>query len=305
MFGAPPTGPPPGPAGPNQTSLGLNHGPHGSNEASQGRRYHDYSAGRGVDPTGGTPGGGYHGRRGLDPSGGAPGDGLDLDPCLATTDRIALAQQWVYVDATRIHDPAHIIEGVMYAEKLYTSLTLDPALEGLTNFARTEAPRRGDRNKSDHVNGGGTGRRKAAADWGVWERREASRDTASRGRIARPVYQLATQIKPLYHAQPISRWKSSVRDHRGPSAHHSSVATKNRAQTTRIAHPKAHASRRTHAQTFLKGFEVQQLRVSTSSANQLLKWVANERAKQGELSATKISKNEGWMRWKSREELSR
>ncbi|KZV18486.1 carboxyl-terminal-processing peptidase 1, chloroplastic [Dorcoceras hygrometricum] len=71
---------------------------------------------------------------------------------------------------------------------------------------------------------------------------------------------------------------------------------KNRAQTTRIAHPKAHASRRTHAQTFLKGFEVQQLRVSTSSANQVLKWVANERAKQGEFSATKISRNKGWIR---------
>ncbi|KZV43837.1 hypothetical protein F511_38753 [Dorcoceras hygrometricum] len=40
-----------------------------------------------------------------------------------------------------------------------------PALEGLTNSARTETPRRGDRNKSDHVDGahgGGTGRRKAA-----------------------------------------------------------------------------------------------------------------------------------------------
>ncbi|KZT76665.1 hypothetical protein F511_46310 [Dorcoceras hygrometricum] len=30
---------------------------------------------------------------------------------------------------------------------------------------------------------------------------------------------------------------------------------------------------------------------------QRLKWVANERAKQGESSATKISKNRGWMRW--------
>ncbi|KZV31920.1 hypothetical protein F511_04234 [Dorcoceras hygrometricum] len=81
--------------------------------------------------------------------------------------------------------------------------------------------------------------------------------------------------------------------------------TKNRAQTTRNAHPKAHSRRRTHAQTFLKSFEVQQLRVSTSSAIQLLKWVENERAKQGEFSATKISKNKGWMRRKSREEMSR
>ncbi|KZV37507.1 hypothetical protein F511_43366 [Dorcoceras hygrometricum] len=38
MARAPPAGPPPGPAGPNQTSLGLNHGPHSSNEASQERR---------------------------------------------------------------------------------------------------------------------------------------------------------------------------------------------------------------------------------------------------------------------------
>ncbi|KZV50011.1 hypothetical protein F511_32454 [Dorcoceras hygrometricum] len=31
-----------------------------------------------------------------------------------------------------------------------------PALEGLTNLARTESPRKGDRNKSDHaINGGG------------------------------------------------------------------------------------------------------------------------------------------------------
>ncbi|KZV40412.1 hypothetical protein F511_43504 [Dorcoceras hygrometricum] len=37
MAGAPPDGPPPGPAGPNQTSLGPNHGPHGSNEASKDR----------------------------------------------------------------------------------------------------------------------------------------------------------------------------------------------------------------------------------------------------------------------------
>ncbi|KZV25032.1 zeaxanthin epoxidase, chloroplastic-like [Dorcoceras hygrometricum] len=30
----------------------------------------------------------------------------------------------VYVDATRIHGPAHIIEGSMYAEKLSTPLTI-------------------------------------------------------------------------------------------------------------------------------------------------------------------------------------
>ncbi|KZV16728.1 hypothetical protein F511_25874 [Dorcoceras hygrometricum] len=43
-----------------------------------GHGYHGYSTGRGVDPTGGAPGGGYHGYstgRGVDPTGGAPGGG--------------------------------------------------------------------------------------------------------------------------------------------------------------------------------------------------------------------------------------
>ncbi|KZV22460.1 hypothetical protein F511_17914 [Dorcoceras hygrometricum] len=47
---------------------------------------------------------------------------------------------------------------------------------------------------------------------------------AIKDRIARPASQLENQsVEPLYHAQRISRWKSSVRDLRGPSAHHSSV----------------------------------------------------------------------------------
>ncbi|KZV13679.1 hypothetical protein F511_45159 [Dorcoceras hygrometricum] len=37
MAGAPPAGPPPGPDGPNQTSLGPNHGPHGGESASYRR----------------------------------------------------------------------------------------------------------------------------------------------------------------------------------------------------------------------------------------------------------------------------
>ncbi|KZV38368.1 hypothetical protein F511_19889 [Dorcoceras hygrometricum] len=47
---------------------------------------------------------------------------------------------------------------------------------------------------------------------------------AIKDRIARPVYKLEIiSSEPLYHAQQICRWKSSVRDYRGPSAHHSSV----------------------------------------------------------------------------------
>ncbi|KZV50400.1 phenolic glucoside malonyltransferase 1-like [Dorcoceras hygrometricum] len=45
--------------------------------------------------------------------------------------------------------------------------------------------------------------------------------------------------------------------------------------------------------------ELQQLRVSTPALKQRLKWVADERAKQGESSATKVVKNRGWMRWNS------
>ncbi|KZV48101.1 hypothetical protein F511_02714 [Dorcoceras hygrometricum] len=83
------------------------------------------------------------------------------------------------------------------------------------------------------------------------------------------------------------------------------LATRTELNSTRNAHPKAHASRRTHAQIFLKSFELQQLRVSTPALIQRLKRVATERAKQGKSSATKIVKNKGWMRWKSREEMSR
>ncbi|KZV53641.1 actin-related protein 5 [Dorcoceras hygrometricum] len=43
-------------------------------------------------------------------------------------------------------------------------------------------------------------------------------------RIARPASRLAIiSIEPLYHAHQVSRWKSSVRDLQGPSAHHSSM----------------------------------------------------------------------------------
>ncbi|KZV25129.1 hypothetical protein F511_40336 [Dorcoceras hygrometricum] len=47
---------------------------------------------------------------------------------------------------------------------------------------------------------------------------------AIKDRIARPASQLAIiSIEPLYHAQQVSRWKSSVRDLQGPSTHHSSM----------------------------------------------------------------------------------
>ncbi|KZV37484.1 hypothetical protein F511_43804 [Dorcoceras hygrometricum] len=54
---------------------------------------------------------------------------------------------------------------------------------------------------------------------------------------------------------------------------------------------------------FLRSFELQQLRVSKPALIQRLNWVADERAKQGESSATKIFKNRGWMRWESAVEI--
>ncbi|KZV53069.1 hypothetical protein F511_03982 [Dorcoceras hygrometricum] len=51
---------------------------------------------------------------------------------------------------------------------------------------------------------------------------------AIKDRIARPASRLEIiTIEPLYHAQQVSRWKSSVHDLQDPSAHHSSVVFRN------------------------------------------------------------------------------
>ncbi|KZV27690.1 hypothetical protein F511_41319 [Dorcoceras hygrometricum] len=52
-----------------------------------------------------------------------------------------------------------------------------------------------------------------------------------------------------------------------------------------------------------ENFKHQQLQASTPALTQGLKWVANERAKLGELSATKIIKNRSWDRQKSTGEM--
>ncbi|KZV33705.1 pentatricopeptide repeat-containing protein mitochondrial [Dorcoceras hygrometricum] len=115
--------------------------------------------------------------------------------------------------------------------------------------------------------------------------------------------------KTVYTFNQNSNWFASIQlhNHANPTARSilrsyasmQALTTKNRAQTTRNAHPKAHASRRTRERTFLKSFELQQLHVSTPALKQRLKWVADERAKQGESSATKVVKNRGWIRWNS------
>ncbi|KZV56853.1 hypothetical protein F511_27412 [Dorcoceras hygrometricum] len=60
-------------------------------------------------------------------------------------------------------DPDPVSRGRSGSSRPESRLLRQPALEGLTNLARTEAPRKTDRNKSDHtaaemvVTGGGGG----------------------------------------------------------------------------------------------------------------------------------------------------
>ncbi|KZV56791.1 AT-rich interactive domain-containing protein 4-like [Dorcoceras hygrometricum] len=151
---------------------------------------------------------------------------------------------------------------------------------------------------------------------------------AIKDQIARPVYQLAIiSIKPLYHAQPISRWKSSVRDHRSPSAHHSSVvdtrirsnqnfsvaiptvknltpvlllnkvlASNTKLTTIGISYPTAGTSGRTI------GFHCTKKSTASWSYPRSLhsfKWVTIERASHRDSSATKIAQIIGGERRKS------
>ncbi|KZV50179.1 hypothetical protein F511_19271 [Dorcoceras hygrometricum] len=90
-----------------------------------------------------------------------------------------------------------------------TRLLRQPALEGLTNLARTESPRRGDRNKSNHDGGGTAATQGAAADGSCGRGRGGAQelearvlvDTASRG----PTTIVAP--KSQFHTCPIDHGK--------------------------------------------------------------------------------------------------
>ncbi|KZV17956.1 putative LRR receptor-like serine/threonine-protein kinase [Dorcoceras hygrometricum] len=155
---------------------------------------------------------------------------------------------------------------------------------------------------------------------------------AIKGRIYRPVYQLAIiSIEPLYHAQQVSRWKSSVRDLQDPSAHHSSVVFRHdkiksaviitsliamftlkavksaqfvpsTADSTSTDSYKgtlettrdAHPETQTSRRTNeLLCTRTQQLRTSSPTLIQGFKWVAIEIATHKDSSATKITQNNG------------
>ncbi|KZV33619.1 hypothetical protein F511_34087 [Dorcoceras hygrometricum] len=156
---------------------------------------------------------------------------------------------------------------------------------------------------------------------------------AIKDRIARPASRLEIiTIEPLYHAQQVSRWKSSFRDLQDPSAHHSSVVFRHdksvghhsddsvglfrhdnlrsepcysstslpKLETTRNAHPETQTSRRTNELLCTK---TQQLHTSSPTLIQGFKWVAIERATHKEPNATKITQIIGGERRKSEEDM--
>ncbi|KZV26342.1 hypothetical protein F511_38029 [Dorcoceras hygrometricum] len=81
---------------------------------------------------------------------------------------------------------------------------------------------------------------------------------------------------------------------------HAGINYKNRAQINKICLPRSLQQQRNYR---LHGKKTQQLRTSSPPVIQSLKWVAIERAKQGEFSATKIVQNKGWKRWESNGEM--
>ncbi|KZV28719.1 hypothetical protein F511_26895 [Dorcoceras hygrometricum] len=134
-------------------------------------------------------------------------------------------------------------------------------------------------------------------------------------RIARPASRLEIiSIEPLYHAQQVSRWKSSVRDLQGPSAHHSSVVFRHdksvghhsddsdelfrhnksvgqsqrdsqsgisydkKFNSPRNAHPKAYTSRRTHETDFSKKLQTPVTSRFHSNANSGLQMGINRKS---------------------------
>ncbi|KZV35482.1 hypothetical protein F511_34341 [Dorcoceras hygrometricum] len=84
--------------------------------------YHGYSAGRGVDPVGGAPGGGYHGYsagRGVDPVGGAPGGVLLARVVLAAVvPRLSIVAS--VVEGTRQHNVLVCRVRVMFVDSTDT-----------------------------------------------------------------------------------------------------------------------------------------------------------------------------------------
>ncbi|KZV22942.1 hypothetical protein F511_13012 [Dorcoceras hygrometricum] len=122
---------------------------------------------------------------------------------------------------------------------------------------------------------------------------------AIKNRIARPVYQLANQIKPPYHSQPISRsQKGYVRTHDQHPA--SSWLCNSRQTLPASSNLKVHASKRKTQHRFLpKTMNARNSTLPGPTLTQGLKWIAIERAKLGEFSATKTTQFVDGKRWES------
>ncbi|KZV57451.1 mediator-associated protein 1-like [Dorcoceras hygrometricum] len=115
---------------------------------------------------------------------------------------------------------------------------------------------------------------------------------AIKDRIARTASRLAIiSIEPLYHAQQVSRWKSSVRDLQDPSAHQSSVVFRHDKSVGHHSDDSVGLFRHNKHDN-----SVGQSQRGSQSGHQSIcqaqygfKWVAIERATHNESSATKIT----------------
>ncbi|KZV47858.1 hypothetical protein F511_39525 [Dorcoceras hygrometricum] len=124
---------------------------------------------------------------------------------------------------------------------------------------------------------------------------------AIKDRIARPARRLEIiSVEPLYHAQQVSRWKSSVRDLQDPSAHHSSMVFRH---DKSVGHHSDDS-----VGLFRHDKSVGQSQRGSQSGHQSIcqaqygfKWVAIERATHNEPSATKITQIIGGERRQSME----
>ncbi|KZV27822.1 plasma membrane ATPase 1-like [Dorcoceras hygrometricum] len=113
------------------------------------------------------------------------------------------------------------------------------------------------------------------------------------GDVARRFTMIRWAIVPRKHITATPH----IPQHRFSHVHaQAALTTKTELEIQRTAHPNVHASRRFANLTTRRH---KALHVPPPALIQGSKWVANERAKQGGSSATKIVKNRGWMRWES------
>ncbi|KZV38692.1 UDP-glucose:glycoprotein glucosyltransferase-like [Dorcoceras hygrometricum] len=110
------------------------------------------------------------------------------------------------------------------------------------------------------------------------------------------------QVTIYLHAQNITMFPTNETrtQHKFYLASYAGTTNKSKAQNNEECSPTSSKELKTESAQRNKQFtNTQKLHASTPALIQGLKWVANERAKLGESSATKIVKKRGWNRWES------